>query len=221
MPIEWNQNFINEWTAFIQAYAAQFDGNPNIYSIQMAGWGYIGEMALPDAQTSTITEWNDAGYTDQNYETGMKSVLSAYVNAFHITPLNVDITEPLGSSSHVLDGSSGMLSYIWDTYPHKVYMQQNGLQANYYTSPSTEPYYKDITNAAAYTTSGFQMYGGQGNLNTQTGDRLEAFEAAVCAGVSYVEVYDSDIAQSSLQSDLDFLATKNANGAVSFSCPSD
>jgi hypothetical protein len=65
------------------------------------------------------------------------------------------------------------------------------------------------------------MYGGQGNLNTQTGDRLEAFEAAVCAGVSYVEVYDSDIAQSSLQSDLDFLATKNANGAVSFSCPSD
>jgi hypothetical protein len=196
MPIPWDQTYLSKWEQFIAAYGQRYNANPEIWSIQMPGGGFIGEMSLPQADAT----WAQVGYTDAKITAAWESIVTAFRQAFAGTPTNLDIDEPL-SKGHALPA---ILSWVLQTYPGKVYIQQNGLRAAY--ADNLNLYRQDIRAAAQVTTVGYQMYGGSGSiLSSKTGDRMTAFEVAVSDHARYLEVYSTDLLNPALSPAIQYL----------------
>jgi len=183
MPIPWDPIYLAKWEKFIQAFGTRYNSHPHIYSIQMTGGGYIGEMNLPKA----FEKWQQVGYSDEKLIEAWKRIIDTYQKAFPKTPTNLDINEPLGKRSDVLDS---VVPYVLATYPGKVYLQQNGLKADF---PRGNRIREILREAAKTTVVGYQMVGGKGFLERQTGDRSAAFRNAAEDRASYIEVYASDV----------------------------
>jgi hypothetical protein len=197
MPIPWDDVYLAAWEAFIHTFGKRYNGHPHIYSIQMTGGGHIGEMNLPKAHT----QWLQVGYTDAKLIAAWKRIIAAYQRAFPDRPINLDINEPLGRRSHVLEP---IVAYVLTAYPHKVYLQHNGLKADF---PRDHRLRRIIREASTKTVVGYQMVGGKGFLERQTGDRWAAFRQAWEDGASYLEVYASDIRDPTQQEALQRLST--------------
>lgn len=199
MPVPWDQTYLEKWDQFIAALGNRYDGNPTLYSVQMTGGGYIGEMNLPKA----YAQWSTAGYSDQLLTTAWTRIIDSYRAAFPRTPTNLDIGEPLGAGrSHVMQP---VLDYVTSKYPSKVYVQENGLNAGFARGVNT--FRRAIEFAATNTVVGYQMYGGKGLLDAKTGDRLTCFRVAVEDHASYIEVYSSDVTDPTLASAFKFLSS--------------
>jgi hypothetical protein len=196
MPIPWDEVYLAKWEAFIRAFGRRYNGNPHIYSIQMTGGGHIGEMNLPKAHA----KWQQAGYSDEKLIAAWKQIIDAYQKSFPNTPTNLNIDEPLGRRSNVM---KPVISYVLASYPQKVYLQHDGLKADL---PNNNRLRQIIREASGKTTVGYQMLGGKGFLDSQTGDRLTAFRNALEDHASYLEVYISDVKDSGQRGALQFLA---------------
>jgi hypothetical protein len=196
MPIPWDNIYLTKWERFIDAFGERYNGNSHIYSIQMTGGGHIGEMNLPKAYPT----WRQAEYTDEKLINAWKRIIDAYQKSFPNIPTNLDINEPLGNQSHVLQP---VVAYVLTTYPRKVYLQQNGLKADF---PKDHRIRQIIRQASAKTVVGYQMVGGKGFLEGQTGDRMQAFRNASEDHVGYLEVYASDVSDPQQKRALQFLA---------------
>jgi hypothetical protein len=195
MPIPWDEVYLKQWEEFIQAFGKRYQANSQVYSIQMAGGGHIGEMNLPKA----YQKWQQAGYTDEKLIGAWKRIIDAYQQAFPHTPRNLAINEPLGKQSHALPA---VIAYVLATYPRQVYLQHNGLKADF---PPDHRIRRLIREASTTTSVGYQMVGGRGFLDGQTGNRLAAFRHALDDHVSYVEVYASDVVDPAQRRALQFL----------------
>jgi hypothetical protein len=199
MPIPWDEIYLERWERFIKAFGKRYNGNPNIYSIQMSGGGHIGEMNLPKAHD----KWQQAGYSDEKLISAWKRIIDAYQKAFPNTPTNLNINEPLGKKrSNVLEP---VVAYVLSKYPNKVYLQQDGLRAD---MPKDNHIRLIIREASKRTIVGYQMLWGKGALDRQTGDRMMAFRNAIEDNVSYVEVYTSDVRDAGLRGALQFLGSQ-------------
>ena len=197
MPIPWDEVYLGKWEEFIHAFGQRYNGNPHIYSIHMAGGGHIGEMNLPLAHA----KWQQAGYSDEKLIAAWKRIIDAYQKAFPNTPTNLNIGEPLGrNQSHVL---KPVVSYALAIYPRKIYIQQNGLRADF---PISSPIRQIIREASATTVVGYQTLGGKGFMDQQTGDRLTALRNALEDHVSYIEVYAGDVRDPEYRKAFQFLA---------------
>jgi hypothetical protein len=183
MPLPWDEVYLAKWEAFIRAFGMRYHGNPHIYSVQMTGGGHIGEMNLPKAHN----KWQQAGYSDDKLIAAWKRIIDAYQKAFPNTPTNLDINEPLGRGSHVLEP---IVAYVLATYPHKVYLQNNALKADFGRDDRIR---RILREASTKTVVGYQMIGGKGFLERQIGDRMTALRNALEDQASYVEVYASDV----------------------------
>lgn len=199
MPVPWDEVYLAQWETFIQTFGKQYNGNPNIYSIQMTGGGYIGEMNLPKA----FAKWEQVGFSDDKLIAAWKRIIDTYQRAFPDTPTNLDINEPLGNRSNVL---GPVVSYVLAKYPRKVYLQQNGLKADL---PRDNQIRRILREAASQTLIGYQMVGGKGFLENQIGDRMTAFRNALEDRVSYLEIYASDVRDPGLKRGMEFLATQS------------
>jgi Beta-galactosidase len=204
MPLPWDDRYLAEWTAFVSAFGARYDGNPHIYMIEMAGGGVIGEMCLPHSTPAIVGRWRAAGYSDAADIGAWKRVVDAYRAAFPGTPTALDLCEPLGRN--VSNVMKPVAEYALGQYPGRVYLQQNGLQASY--SNGINDVRSILRAAATRTVVGYQMYGGAGtNLDEKTGDRRTAFQVAIEDGAQYVEVYQGDLADPANQPALEYLAS--------------
>jgi hypothetical protein len=199
MLIPWDEAYLSKWEKFIRAFGQRYNGHPSIYSIQMTGGGYIGEMNLPKA----YAQWRQMGYTDEKLIATWKRIIAAYQLAFPDTPTNLDINEPLGRRSNVLEP---VVAYVLATYPRKVYLQNNGLRADF---PHDNRIRRILREASSTTIVGYQMIGGKGWLDQQAGDRMSAFRNAIEDHASYVEVYAADVRDPAQQRALQFLATRS------------
>jgi len=99
IPIYWDTNYLADLKTFIQAFAAKYDGNPNIAYIQM-GIGDGGE-AMVDTETSNnnrCTDWSSVAadysnhsspeyYTDSTWWSTVKTIVGYYQTYFTHTPL--------------------------------------------------------------------------------------------------------------------------------------
>ena len=196
MPVPWDEIYLAKWEAFIRAFGKRYTGNSHLYSVAMSGGGHIDEMNLP----KDYEKWQQVGYSDEKLIMAWKRIIDAYQRAFPDTPTNLAINEPLGMQrSHVLNP---IVSYVLATYPHKVYLQQNALKADL---PRNGQIRQIIREAAARTIVGYQMLGGKGFLEGQTGNRLAAFRNAQEDHASYVEVYAPDVRDLGQRGALQFL----------------
>jgi hypothetical protein len=200
MFVPWDEVYLAKWEKFIRAFGQRYQAEPSIYSIQMTGGGYIGEMNLPKAQA----QWQQLGYSDEKLIAAWKRIIDSYQQAFPKTPTNLDINEPLARRSHVLEP---VVAYVLATYPRKVYLQHNGLRADF---PQEHRIRRTLQQASSTTIVGYQMVGGKGWLDQQTGDRMVAFRIAIEDHASYVEVYASDVRDAELKGALEYLAHRGA-----------
>jgi hypothetical protein len=197
MFVPWDEVYLSKWGALIRALGQRYSGHPEIYSIQMTGGGYIGEMNLPKA----IAQWQAVGYTDKKLIAAWQRIIDTYQEAFPQTPTNLDLGEPLGRNhSNVLEP---VVSYVLSNYPRKVYLQHNGLKADL---PQHHRVRQILRAASRKTLVGYQMVGGKDWLPQQTGDRQLAFRKALEDRASYIEVYASDIRDPEQRSALAMLA---------------
>lgn len=196
IPVPWDPAFLSLWKGFITAMGARYDGNATIYSVQMAGGGMTGEMTLPnDVQT-----WLRAGYSDAKYIGSWQTVIDAYRTAFPRTPINLDVTEPFGSSL-TTNVASPLASYATASGPKKAWIQSNGLRAG--MLGSFGPYRTIIRAASSVTVVGYQMIGDAKTAQ----DLKDSFQVAVEDHVGYVEVYGSDVLDAGNQTALHYLAS--------------
>lgn len=204
MPLPWDPRYLAEWSKFVAAFGARYDGNSNVYLIEMAGGGFIGEMCLPHSTSSIVSAWRASGYTDEADIGAWKTIIDAYRTAFPRTPTALDLCEPLGKGN-----SAAMVpvaNYALERYPDEVYLQQNGLQAGY--AVRINDIRAVLRAAAGRTVIGYQMNGGEGgSLSAKTGDRMTAFRVAVEDGARYVEVYQNDLADPANAPALAYLAS--------------
>lgn len=196
MAVPWDEVYLAKWENFIRAFGRRYNGDPHIYSIQMAGGGHIGEMNLPKAHE----KWRKIGYSDAKLIAAWKRIIDAYRKAFPDVPTNLDINEPLGRRSDVLEP---VVSYVLATYPGKVYLQQNGLRADF---PPEDRIRRTLRGASGKTRVGYQMVGGKGFLDAKVGDRKEAFRNAIEDHASYIEVYASDVRDPAQRKALEFVS---------------
>ena len=196
MPVPWDDVFLAKWTRFVQAMGARYQRHPSLYSVQMTGGGHIGEMNLPKAPD----KWRQAGYSDERLIGAWKRIIDGYQQAFAGVPTNLDINEPMGrKQSNVMEP---VVAYVLKTYPGKVYLQNNGLRADF---PRDNPIRQLLREAAGTTSVGYQMLGGKGHLDDKTGDRRRAFGHAVEDRATYLEVYAADLRDSTAHRALEVL----------------
>jgi hypothetical protein len=198
VPVGWSSAYLSDWTTFITAFGARYDGNPNVYSIGGSGAGHIADMYLP----ADMAAWNAAGFTDSVLLGAWEQVISAYAQAFTRTPVNLGVVEPFicsavsagfinptcaaGYQSNVLQPLANWLPSI---PAGRIWVQNNGLKQNYISNIFTQ---RSIERTAAeYTTVGYQM-GYMPSTPTLT-DLHDSFTVARQDQASYVEVYTKDL----------------------------
>jgi hypothetical protein len=201
MAVPWGAAYLALWKSFISAFGRRYNGNPHIYSVAMAGGGYLGEMSLP----TDVKKWRAAGYSDAAYISCWKTIISAYRAALPNTHTNLGIDEPFGSAM-ATNVVKPVVAFATSAGAKNSYIQNNGLRAS--ILGRIGPYRAAIRAASHVTRVGWQMYGGEGTpQNRATGNRRQAFQVAIQDHASYVEVYASDIFDRANASALLYLAS--------------
>lgn len=86
-PQYWNATWQAEFTAFIQAFAARYDGNAAITYID-AAVGNDGEtIPIKDTSPEALPLMQGIGYTDALWYSTIQRIVGIYKAAFHHTPL--------------------------------------------------------------------------------------------------------------------------------------
>ena len=197
MPIPWDPTYLRLFERLVATLGARYDGNPTVYSMQMSGGGFIGEMTLP----TNVDTWLAAGYTDAKYIGCWESIINAFRSAFPTTPVNLDITAPFPLNQYPTNVFVPVATYATQDGSKKAWVQNNALRSamlGWYG-----PYRTEIRTVSSLTRVGYQMIG-----NTTSADDLQkAFQVAIEDHASYVEVYGPDIVDPANQAALRYLAS--------------
>ena len=196
MPVPWKRHYLRPWKRFVMRFGRRYDGNPTIYSIQMAGGGFFGEMALP----TDVREWLRAGYRDRKLRRAWKRMDTWYRSAFRRTHLNLDIGEPFGSLRKT-NVYHPVVRFATRDGIRKAFIQQNGLRAS--LVGVIGPYRTTIRKESHETRVGYQMFGATSSAT----ELHRAFKVALSDHVNYVEVYASDVLDGANQAALRYLAS--------------
>jgi hypothetical protein len=195
MPVPWTSGFLSRWERFVRALGRRYDGRNTIYSIQIAGGGFLGEMTLP----TDVPKWKGAGYTDRRYAYAWKQIIGFYRKAFPHTHLNLDIVEPFPDKA-TTNVVAPVVKRAMDAR-RKAWIQNNGLRPG--MLGMIGPYRKVIRRVNDHTRVGYQMIAA---MPTSTALH-DAFHVALQDDASYVEVYATDVMEWASQTQLRYLAT--------------
>jgi hypothetical protein len=207
IPVVWNSTYLSDWATFVRAFGSRFNGHRGIYAVEISGAGVIGDMYLPP----DMTAWNAAGFSNAKLLSAWHQIVTTFDRSFPSTPVALAINEAIdcafGSAYNPTCARSfhsnvmlPLVSWIESTYPHHVYLQNNGLKAKYlfdgihYTR-------KALRSALAYTHTGYQVAGEIGSAT----ELYDAFEVARMDQVAFVEVYPGDILGAAYAQDLNYL----------------
>jgi LysM repeat protein len=87
LPEYWNPTFLADYNDFLRAFAARYDGNPNVALVDAAVG--IGGETKPDSENNPnlLSLWQGIGYTDPLWWTTVQQIITDYSTAFTRTPL--------------------------------------------------------------------------------------------------------------------------------------
>lgn len=126
LPVYWNTTFLRIYDNFLQALAAQFDGNPSVSFIEM-GIGDGGET-LPDTQEGPGNRdalWTPYGYTDALWLTTIEKIATTYRDDFPLTPVVPLVDSSFMGPSQKEDYAKLTSWFVANGFP----MQYDGLTA--------------------------------------------------------------------------------------------
>lgn len=131
-PVPWDPVFLGKFATFIQAFAARYDGHPEIWNVDIT-LGRFSTTHLSTAQSSEFQDYLAKGYTEQRWSDAIREAVAIYSNAFASTPLRFVVTFFIGSDdgsaagilakeaaaqgiivhNHNLRGNNGFLNEPW------------------------------------------------------------------------------------------------------------
>ena len=87
LPEYWNPTFLGDYDQFLQAFAARYDGDPNVALVDVAVG--VGGETKPDSEKNPnlLSLWQSIGYTDQTWWGAVQHIIDSYSAVFTKTPL--------------------------------------------------------------------------------------------------------------------------------------
>jgi hypothetical protein len=181
VPVYWDSAYLSDLSTFVAAYAAEFDGNPNVALIE-AGVGMGGETK-PETNLSAdgLADWEGVGYTPSTWLATVETISNDYRQDFTRTPVYALLT-----STFLQSGGVNWTDYqalaTWYTTAPAWGLQNDALSA---TSSLPDP-------GAWAGASGLVLE--QAQSTTVSGDSLAADAAnALSQHAGYLLIYRSDI----------------------------
>jgi hypothetical protein len=196
MPVYWSPAYLADLSSFVQAFAAEFDGNSSVAAIE-ASVGMGGETE-PDNNLSDLSVWQSAGYADSLWQSTVQTILGYYRQDFSKTHVYVMLTSTFLDSDW--SGYKALIASLTSEKP-PWHLQNDALSA---TSRLPSP-----TNWAA--APGIMLE--QAEPTSRSGDTLAAdANNALSERAEYILVYRSDVtdpAYAATMSQLAALAAHN------------
>ena len=89
LPQYWNPAFLRDLGDFLHAFAARYDGNPHVATVDVAVG--VGGETKPDSEKNPnlLKLWQRIGYTDPQWWQTVQQIVTLYTREFHKTPLAV------------------------------------------------------------------------------------------------------------------------------------
>jgi len=195
IPVPWDATFQSRWNQFIADLGARYNTEDTISLVYITTSSSNGfEMQLPRSPTD-IANWNAIGYTDELYASAWKSAMDAFADAFPNHPLSHEVHPVLNSDVVAEDvyqyarehhgDQVGVLAAWWmvhnaeDVYPGMFEILKD---ASYESHSEVQ-----VANSYTNTPDRFSEDGYQGEINL-----------AINSGVRYMEVWNSDLLNTSL-----------------------
>ncbi|MGH7841985.1 MAG: hypothetical protein ACREQT_10750 [Candidatus Binataceae bacterium] len=212
IPVPWDTVYTAKWTAFVQAFGAHYDTNATVAAVKILGVNsddeetrlpYNDSATIKNGTTSCVSyddvaDWQAIGYTRLVVESAWEQIAAAYQSAFPdkalVAVLNVGGFPPIDDNGNIFTGKYGqdsqtstdLIAYGVANYGSQFALQNDGLGGT--TIWSTEESY------ANQMTTGYQTVSALGR------SLGAAMSLAVKGGAEYLELYDGDLDNSSLQS---------------------
>tara|TARA_R110002096_G_scaffold173781_2_gene347938 strand:- start:81054 stop:82229 length:1176 start_codon:yes stop_codon:yes gene_type:complete len=195
IPVPWDTTFQNRWNQFIADFGARYSTEDTISLVYITTSSANGfEMQLPRSPTD-VANWNAIGYTDEKYASAWKSAMDAFADAFPNHPLSHEVHPVLNSDVVAED--------VYQ-YAREHHGDQVGVLAAWWMVRNAEEVYPgmfEILKDASYEShSEVQV----ANSYTNTPDRFSEdgyqgeINLAIDSGVRYMEVWNSDLLNTSL-----------------------
>jgi hypothetical protein len=212
IPVPWDAVFLQKWAEFVGAFGAKYDDNPYVSHVKLTGVnGKTQETTLPHSINENINSgqctgyddmanWQALGYTRTKIVTAFQESAADFAAAFGHKKFAAMFTPcpgglpPIDQNGAVISGAKcdsqgthDMLNYAIDTYgPERFIAQNNGWSSTWIWSV--------IVNLSSVMDTGYQE-------NHALGSGFPtAASTAVSDGAKFLEIYESDLTDTSLQS---------------------
>jgi PKD repeat protein len=213
IPVPYNPTYLAEWTQFVQALGARYGNNPAVTRVLITGINEnTPETMLPNTSGDT-TNWVNAGYTRTKIENAWQTIADAFAKAFPTKKIVLSVVPahfpPIDANGNVISGHSAdpqlpgdLITLGISRYGQQLAVQNDGL-SDFWISPQ-------VTGVANQVTTGYQTLWNVTNdtTNRMTGgatpyvphDVLQAaVNKALAANARYLEIYQVDILNSTVQ----------------------
>ena len=198
--LPWDPIFLSNWTSFVNAMGARYDGDPEVSYVYIGGAGdYIESFFIQNQ--ADYENFEAAGGLGQ-WQTGVEKLIDAYMKAFPTTPCMLAIGNPINippsrDATIAAEDAAGqaavsaVITYGLHTYPGHFGVVSQGLN-----SDSDDPvaavgpdfYVNQFI--SANSPSGFQMVGS--STQGTAGDLQDSLNAGIELGAGFIEVYKAD-----------------------------
>jgi hypothetical protein len=186
--------YVAKWTAFIAAFGARYDGNPNLSYVVMTGFGQTSEWYYARcAEDAILLEGLNGGNGVADWLSQGKTFIIAFNNAFPTTPFFGALAKPFPDQAG-LQAEKDLVNWATATY------SRFGLMNSTLNAQSQITFYPNQAVNTYHTThpARFQMLWSyletQNPDGTQLGGTLEqSLTNGVNFGGEFVEVYEPDV----------------------------
>jgi len=213
IPVPWNAVYLEKWNAFVQAMGARYNSSPTVVGVKISGVNSKDEeTTLPYSVNEKIsngkctgyddvTDWQAIGYTRLQVESAWEQIAATYKASFPskalISTLDIGGFPPIDDNGAIFVGlqpaigqdqqvTLEIIAYGAANYGLQFGLQFDGLISSGSGWPTEASYADQII-------TGYQTV-------AALGSRLPtALNIATGAKTDYLELYASDLSNSSLQ----------------------
>lgn len=188
MPLPWDPVFQAKWGNVIRAFAARYEGNPQLVYVVMGGPGRRAESYFCFSPDDLVTFDSVGGLT--SWKSGAEWIIDEYARNFTKTPFLLDLGAPVPTD----DGQtalSDVCDYAVAKYPGRFGVKSDGLASGYGPNLFGATEVQLLSPTAMV---GYQMALPSKGKTDADGNLLlaQALDIGIGFGAHFIEVYSGD-----------------------------
>ena len=186
-PLPWDPVFLAKWTEFVEAFAARYDGVPNLAYVVMGGPGRREESYFVDSPEDVAKVESLGGVS--RWVQGCERIVDLYAKAFRATPFILATGSPTPGDSGKA-ALAKLVEYGLGKYSGRFGLMSCGLRPQYYMTTESALM---MRSASSTCPVGFQMLlPSAGGRHMQGGTLEDALSRGLALGGHFFEVYPGD-----------------------------